>query len=41
MLKGHVRGKEGDERGLGIQAEGVIIKVDRMELWQSKESSQE
>jgi hypothetical protein len=36
-----VRGKESDERSLGVQAECVIIKVDRMELWQSKESSQE
>jgi hypothetical protein len=36
-----VRGKEGDERSLGVQAERVIIKVDRMELWQSKESGQE
>ena len=36
MLEGHVRREESDERGLRIQTESVIVKVDGVQLWQSE-----
>jgi hypothetical protein len=32
VLKGNVRGQESDEGSLSVQTEGVVVKVDRMQL---------
>lgn len=28
VLKGHVGGQKGHKRGLGVEAEGIVVKVD-------------
>lgn len=37
VLKGYVRGQESNERGLGIQTEGVIVEIDCMEFRQGEQ----
>lgn len=36
VLKGHVRGEEGDKRGLGVEAERIVVQVDGVEVRQVK-----
>jgi hypothetical protein len=33
MLEGHMGREESDERGLCVQAESVIVKVDSVKIW--------
>jgi len=36
-----VSGKERDQRGLGVETEGVVVEVDRVELWEVKNRRQQ
>jgi hypothetical protein len=40
VLKWDVRGEESDKRSLGVQTEGVIVEIDRVEFRQGEQRSE-
>lgn len=41
VLEGYVRSEESDEGRLRVQAESVVVQVDRVEVWQVEDGGQE
>jgi hypothetical protein len=37
MAQGDMGGKEGDKRGLGVEAKGVVVEVDSVQVGQVKD----
>ncbi len=41
VLQGHVRGEKGDDGGLRIEAKGIIVEVDGVEVREVEDGGEE